>query len=180
MLIVMKSGASASEIERVLEAIDALGFRGHSLPGANRNAIGVTGNSAAIDPAHFANLAGVAQAIRVDDNPVGPDGRFLGSNLDPDGSKSGHVDLSEREHVRVQHLHGGPALGDRLVLGLVDRPEGAGAELAQAIRYEAAWQSLPIVFLSAEGDLNLQMKAMGSVADGSLGLNMAASLETPA
>ncbi len=65
MLIVMKSGASASEIERVLEAIDALGFRGHSLPGANRTAIGVTGNSGAIDPAHFENLAGVAQAIRV-------------------------------------------------------------------------------------------------------------------
>jgi len=61
----MKSGASASEIERVLEAIDALGFRGHSLPGANRTAIGVTGNSGAIDPAHFENLAGVAQAIRV-------------------------------------------------------------------------------------------------------------------
>ncbi len=65
MLIVMKSGASASEIERVLEVIDALGFRGHSLPGANRTAIGVTGNSGAIDPAHFENLAGVAQAIRV-------------------------------------------------------------------------------------------------------------------
>jgi len=61
----MKSGASASEIERVLEVIDALGFRGHSLPGANRTAIGVTGNSGAIDPAHFENLAGVAQAIRV-------------------------------------------------------------------------------------------------------------------
>lgn len=65
MLIVMKSGASASEIEKVLEVIDTLGFRGHSLPGANRTAIGVTGNSGAIDPAHFENLAGVAQAIRV-------------------------------------------------------------------------------------------------------------------
>lgn len=65
MLIVMKSGASASEIEKVLEVIETLGFRGHSLPGANRTAIGVTGNSGAIDPAHFENLAGVAQAIRV-------------------------------------------------------------------------------------------------------------------
>ncbi len=65
MLIVMKSGASASEIERVLEVIDALGFRGHPLPGASRTAIGVTGNPGSIDPAHFENLAGVAQAIRV-------------------------------------------------------------------------------------------------------------------
>lgn len=44
-------------------------------------------------------------------------------------------------------------------------PHYNGAELAQAIRYEPGWQSLPIVFLSAEGDLNLQMQAMGSVAD---------------
>lgn len=44
-------------------------------------------------------------------------------------------------------------------------PQYNGAELAQAIRYEEGWQGLPIVFLSAEGDLNLQMKAMGSVAD---------------
>lgn len=44
-------------------------------------------------------------------------------------------------------------------------PDYNGAELAQAIRYEEGWQGLPIVFLSAEGDLNLQMKAMGSVAD---------------
>jgi len=44
-------------------------------------------------------------------------------------------------------------------------PHYNGAELAQAIRYDPGWQSLPIVFLSAEGDLNLQMQAMGSVAD---------------
>ena len=53
MLIVMKSGASASEIEKVLEVIDALGYRAHSLPGANRTAIGVTGNPGEIDPSHF-------------------------------------------------------------------------------------------------------------------------------
>ncbi|MBK9768750.1 MAG: 3-deoxy-7-phosphoheptulonate synthase [Chloracidobacterium sp.] len=57
--------SSASEIEKVLEVIDALGYRAHSLPGANRTAIGVTGNPGAIDPSHFENLAGVAQAIRV-------------------------------------------------------------------------------------------------------------------
>lgn len=65
MLIVMKSGATASEIERVIRVIETLGFRGHALPGENRTAIGVTGNAGAIDPAHFENLAGVAEAIRV-------------------------------------------------------------------------------------------------------------------
>ena len=61
----MKSGATESEIEKVLATIDALGFRGHALPGENRTAIGVTGNKGSVDPAHFENLPGVANAIRV-------------------------------------------------------------------------------------------------------------------
>ena len=65
MLIVMKSDATPAEIERVVEIIEGLGLRGHSMPGENRTAIGVTGNSGAIDPAHFENLPGVADAIRV-------------------------------------------------------------------------------------------------------------------
>ena len=65
MLIVMKSDATASDIEKVLHVIEALGFRGHAMPGENRTAIGVTGNKGAIDPGHFENLPGVAEAIRV-------------------------------------------------------------------------------------------------------------------
>ncbi|HEV7701122.1 MAG TPA: hypothetical protein VGO43_12895, partial [Pyrinomonadaceae bacterium] len=61
----MRSDARTEDIERVLEVIEILGFRGHALPGENRTAIGVTGNSGAIDPAHFENLRGVAEAIRV-------------------------------------------------------------------------------------------------------------------
>src|SRR5688572_4874604 len=65
MLIVMKPDASASEISRVVEVIETLGFRAHAMPGENRTAIGVTGNRGAVDPAHFENLPGVADAIRV-------------------------------------------------------------------------------------------------------------------
>ncbi len=65
MLIVMKPDAGASEISRVVEVIEALGFRAHTMPGENRTAIGVTGNRGAVDPAHFENLPGVADAIRV-------------------------------------------------------------------------------------------------------------------
>jgi 3-deoxy-7-phosphoheptulonate synthase len=65
MLIVMKSDATASEIERVLEVVEALGFRGHAMPGETRTAIGVTGNSGAIDPGNFENLPGVGDTIRV-------------------------------------------------------------------------------------------------------------------
>jgi hypothetical protein len=65
MLIVMKSDATDSQVEAVLRVIEQLGFRGHPMPGATRTAIGVTGNQGAVDPSHFENLAGVAEAIRV-------------------------------------------------------------------------------------------------------------------
>ena len=65
MLIVMKSDATDSQIEAVLRVIEQLGFRGHPMPGATRTAIGITGNQGAVDPSHFENLAGVAEAIRV-------------------------------------------------------------------------------------------------------------------
>lgn len=55
------------------------------------------------DLIRFANETGMAPRILAQLSLVGADGRFIGSNLDPDGSKSKHVDLSTREHVRV-HL----------------------------------------------------------------------------
>jgi len=61
----MKSDATDSQIEAVLRVIEQLGFRGHPMPGATRTAIGITGNQGAVDPSHFENLAGVAEAIRV-------------------------------------------------------------------------------------------------------------------
>jgi signal transduction histidine kinase len=50
-----------------------------------------------------ARLTGLDTGILVQLALVGPDGLFIGSNLDPDGSQSRHTDLSEREHIRV-HL----------------------------------------------------------------------------
>jgi 3-deoxy-7-phosphoheptulonate synthase len=65
MLIVMTSDATTADIDRVVEVIEKLGLRGHPMPGENRTAIGITGNKGAIDPAHFENLPGVAEALRV-------------------------------------------------------------------------------------------------------------------
>jgi 3-deoxy-7-phosphoheptulonate synthase len=65
MLIVMKSGATQAEVERVTEVIERLGLRAHAMPGEGRTAIGITGNNTSLDPAHFENLPGVADAIRV-------------------------------------------------------------------------------------------------------------------
>lgn len=65
MLVVMKHDATQDDIERVVEIIEKLGFRPHPMPGASRTAIGITGNPGSVDPAHFENLPGVAEAIRV-------------------------------------------------------------------------------------------------------------------
>jgi 3-deoxy-7-phosphoheptulonate synthase len=65
MLIVMKSDATEREIADVVRVIQDLGLRPHPLPGATRTAIGITGNQGAVDPSHFENLPGVAEAIRV-------------------------------------------------------------------------------------------------------------------
>lgn len=61
----MKTDATDSQIEAVLQVIEELGFKGHPMPGATRTAIGITGNQGSVDPSHFENLAGVAEAIRV-------------------------------------------------------------------------------------------------------------------
>src|SRR6266566_718644 len=65
MLIVMKSDATQAQIRTVLRIIEELGYKPHSMPGATRTAIGITGNQGAVDPSHFENMPGVAEAIRV-------------------------------------------------------------------------------------------------------------------
>ena len=65
MLIVMKPGATAREIDAVAELIEAIGFRAHAMPGATRTAIGITGNEGPVDGRRFENLPGVADVIRV-------------------------------------------------------------------------------------------------------------------
>lgn len=65
MLIVMKSDATEADIRRVIEMVQAQGLKGHPMPGAQRTAIGITGNVGAIDPAPFADLPGVAECVRV-------------------------------------------------------------------------------------------------------------------
>jgi len=65
MLIVMKADATEADIAEVERVITEMGFRPHTMPGAGRTAIGVTGNSGPIDRVRFESLNGVAEAIRV-------------------------------------------------------------------------------------------------------------------
>jgi 3-deoxy-7-phosphoheptulonate synthase len=61
----MRALASASEIAAVCEKIQSLGFRPHVMPGAERTAIGITGNHGPVPRAEFEDLPGVAEAIAV-------------------------------------------------------------------------------------------------------------------
>jgi 3-deoxy-7-phosphoheptulonate synthase len=65
MLIVMESGATEEQIRSVIDRIQSLGLRAHPIPGAERTAIGITGNRGSLDPAEFEILPGVQEAIRV-------------------------------------------------------------------------------------------------------------------
>ena len=80
---------------RVMAAVDQATIR-------MRDAV-LAGDFEKADFTRFANETGLAPDILTQLSLVGPDGRFVGSNIDPTGEKTGHVDLSEREHVQV-HL----------------------------------------------------------------------------
>jgi 3-deoxy-7-phosphoheptulonate synthase len=65
MLVVMKPNATEAQVDAVVERIRSLGFSPHAIPGAQRTAIGITGNKGGLDPALFESLPGVREAIRV-------------------------------------------------------------------------------------------------------------------
>ena len=61
----MRSQATEEQVRQVVETIEIMGLRAHPIPGAQRTAIGITGNTGAIDALTFELLPGVAEAIRV-------------------------------------------------------------------------------------------------------------------
>ncbi len=65
MLVVMKPHATQAEVDAVSERIRSLGLTPHPIPGAQRVAIGITGNRGGLDPGLFETMPGVADAIRV-------------------------------------------------------------------------------------------------------------------
>ena len=65
MLIVMKADATEQDVAEVERVITEMGYRPHTMPGASRTAIGITGNDKPVDITRFETLHGVAEAIRV-------------------------------------------------------------------------------------------------------------------
>ena len=65
MLIVMTAGATRQQVDGVVAAVEGLGLKAHTIPGAQRVAIGITGNKEIVNPAAFETLPGVLEVIPV-------------------------------------------------------------------------------------------------------------------
>ena len=65
MLVVMKAHASEEEVRAVCERIESLGFKAHPIPGSIRTAIGITGNTGAVDIGSLEAMSGVVECIPV-------------------------------------------------------------------------------------------------------------------
>jgi 3-deoxy-7-phosphoheptulonate synthase len=96
MLIMMKSNATAADIDAVCRKIEALGYKAHPIPGSMRTAIGITGNQGPIEAAHFESLPGVGECV-----PVSKPYKLVGRELKEETTV---IDLGDG--VRV----GGPEL----------------------------------------------------------------------
>src|SRR6476659_9578745 len=65
MLVVMKAHATQDEVRAVCDKIEILGYRAHSIPGAERTAIGITGNKGEVEPGALEEMPGVQEVIQV-------------------------------------------------------------------------------------------------------------------
>ena len=65
MLIVMKMDATPAEVDGVVETVESHGLKPHPIPGAQRTAIGITGNIGVVEPAFFESLPGVLEVLQV-------------------------------------------------------------------------------------------------------------------
>jgi signal transduction histidine kinase len=93
---------------RVLATVDQSTIRARDAAAA--------GSAASLDLVRFANETGLFPEILTQLSFIDASGRFVTSNLDPRGERSGHVDLSSREHVQV-HLVGAAASANAGRLG---------------------------------------------------------------
>ena len=64
MLVVMQAHATEEQVRAVCEKIESAGLKAHSIPGAQRTAIGITGNQGLVEIG-LEEMAGVQEVIRV-------------------------------------------------------------------------------------------------------------------
>jgi 3-deoxy-7-phosphoheptulonate synthase len=65
MLVVMQHGATREQVDRVVSAIEEMGYQARPMPGAQRTAVGLVGNDGRVDGSRIEALPGVAEVIYV-------------------------------------------------------------------------------------------------------------------
>ena len=58
MLVVMKHGASESEVLNVVQVIENLGYEAKAMPGKQRTTVGLMGNDGRVDSSRIEGLEG--------------------------------------------------------------------------------------------------------------------------
>jgi len=142
----MAHDAPEEQIRVVVAKVESMGLRAHPIPGAERTAIGITGNSGPLNPAEFETLPGVRAAI-----PVTRPYKLVGREVRPEGSV-----------VRVAGVEiGGPAFpviagpcaveSERMMIDTARALRSAGADLLRGGAYKP--RSSPYAFqgLGEEG-----------------------------
>ena len=65
MLVVMQANASEEQVKAVCQKIESMGYRAHTIPGAQRTAIGITGNQGEVEQGTLEEMPGVQEVIKV-------------------------------------------------------------------------------------------------------------------
>jgi 3-deoxy-7-phosphoheptulonate synthase len=65
MLVVMKAHATEEQVRDVCQKIQKMGYRAHAMPGAQRTAIGITGNKGEVEAGTLEEMPGVQEVIAV-------------------------------------------------------------------------------------------------------------------
>jgi 3-deoxy-7-phosphoheptulonate synthase len=65
MLVVMKNDATDEQIQAVVKEIERMGYRAVPMPGAQRTAVCIIGNTGPVDGETFLDMAGVKDTVRV-------------------------------------------------------------------------------------------------------------------
>jgi len=142
----MRSQATDQEIARVCEKIQSLGFRPHVMPGAERTAIGITGNHGPVPAAEFEDLPGVAEAI-----PVSKPYKLVSREVKPDDTvvRIHGVDVGGGELALIA----GPCSveGREQILTAARAVKAAGAHLLRGGAYKPRTSPYAFQGLAEEG-----------------------------
>jgi 3-deoxy-7-phosphoheptulonate synthase len=146
MLVVMRQDATPEQIRGVVEAVEARGYKAHPIPGAQRTAIGITGNKGAEEAPVFETLPGVLEVI-----PVTHAYKLVSREVKPDDSvvKVGGVPIGGPELAVVA----GPcAVESREQLLTVARAiKAAGAQILRGGAYKPRTSPYSFQGLGEEG-----------------------------